>query len=93
MFLLSILITIKKAGKFLMKQVIDILKEIRPEFDFNSSQDFMSDGMIDSFDVISLVSMFDKEYGIKIKGRDIVPENFANIESIENLLRKYGVSL
>ena len=76
-----------------MKQVLELLKELRPEFDFNSSQDFISDGMIDSFDVISLVSMFDKEYGIKIKGRDIVPENFSNIESIENLIRKYGVSL
>ena len=76
-----------------MKQVLELLKELRPEFDFNSSQDFIADGMIDSFDVISLVSMFDKEYGIKIKGRDIVPENFSNIESIENLIRKYGVSL
>lgn len=76
-----------------MKKVIDLLKEIRPEFDFNSSQDFIADGMIDSFDVVSLVSMLDKEYSIKIKGRDVIPENFSSIESIEKLISKYGVNL
>ena len=78
-------------GSEIMKDVIDLLKELRPEFDFTKSQDFIEDGMLDSFDVVSLVSMMDKEYNIKIKGREVVPENFANLESIKNLLNKYGV--
>ena len=82
-----------KTAAIFMKKVIDLLKEIRPEFDFNSSQDFIADGMIDSFDVVSLVSMLDKEYSIKIKGRDVIPENFSSIESIEKLISKYGVNL
>ncbi|MBR1611598.1 MAG: acyl carrier protein [Methanobrevibacter sp.] len=75
-----------------MKKVVDMLKELRPEFDFTTSQNFIEDGMIDSFDVVSLVSMMDKEYNIKIKGREVVPENFSNLESIKALLKKYGVS-
>jgi acyl carrier protein len=74
-----------------VKTIIEILKEIRPEFDFTASHDFIADGMLDSFDVVTLVAALDKQYGISINGTDIVPENFKNVESIEALLRKSGV--
>lgn len=74
-----------------MKTVAEILKEIRPEFDFAASRDFIADGMLDSFDVVTLVATLDKNFGISIQGVDIVPENFKNYEMIEALLRKSGV--
>jgi len=74
-----------------MKAIADILKEIRPEFDFTTSNDFMADGMLDSFDMVTLVSTLDKTFGISIPGTDIVPENFQNVQTIEALLRKCGV--
>ena len=76
-----------------MKNIADILKEIRPEFDFTTSADFMADGMLDSFDMVTLVATLDKTYGISISGVDIVPENFRNLEAIAALLRKNGVQL
>ena len=74
-----------------MKPLADILKEIRPEFDFTASQDFMADGMLDSFDMVTLVATLDKTFGISIQGTDIVPENFKNLQTIESLLRRCGV--
>ena len=74
-----------------MKSLAEILKEIRPEFDFTTSNDFIGDGMLDSFDMVTLVSTLDKTYGISIQGTDIVPENFQNLETITGLLRKCGV--
>jgi len=74
-----------------MKTVAEILREIRPEFDFSASADFIADGMLDSFDVVTLVAALDKNFGISINGVDIVPENFKNQETIEALLRKNGV--
>jgi acyl carrier protein len=76
-----------------MKSIAEILKEIRPEFDFAASKDFMADGMLDSFDMVTLVAALDKHYGISIPGTDIVPENFQNLGTIEALLRKCGVQL
>ncbi len=73
-----------------MPTIAEILKEIRPEFDFTASQDFVGDGMLDSYDIVTLVSDLDKAYGISISGLDIVPENFQNIASIQKLLQKYG---
>jgi acyl carrier protein len=74
-----------------MKSVIEILKEIRPEFDFAASGDFIADGMLDSFDVVTLVATLDKNFNISIQGTDIVPENFKNLETIHALLHKSGV--
>lgn len=74
-----------------MKTVAEILMEIRPEFDFACSRDFIADGMLDSFDVVTLVAALDKNFGISIQGVDIVPENFRNHETIAALLRKNGV--
>ena len=76
-----------------MKLLPDILREIRPEFDFTASSDFIADGMLDSFDMITLVATLDKTYGISIQGTDIVPENFKNLKTIEALLRQCGVQL
>jgi acyl carrier protein len=74
-----------------MKTVSEILKEIRPEFDFTTSADFIADGMLDSFDMVTLVASLDKTYGISIPGTDILPENFKNLQTIEALLRQSGV--
>ena len=74
-----------------MKSVVEILKDIRPEFDFTASQDFISDGMLDSFDMVTLVAALDKNYGISIQGTDIVPENFQNLTAIELLVKRSGV--
>jgi acyl carrier protein len=74
-----------------MKGLPEILKEIRPEFDFTASSDFITDGMLDSFDMVTLVAALDKTYGISIQGTDILPENFKNLTTIEALLRQCGV--
>ena len=74
-----------------MKTIEEILKEIRPEFDFAASDDFIGDGMLDSFDVVTLVSELDKNYGISIDGVDILPEHFQNLAAIRALLEKHGV--
>lgn len=61
--------------------------------DFSQSKDFIGDGLLDSFDVVTLVSSLDKHFGISIQGVDIVPENFKDMATIEALLRKNGGKL
>lgn len=75
-----------------MKSVVEVLKAIRPEFDFTQSDDFIADGMLDSFDVITLISELDQNYGISIAGTDILPENVKSVAAITTLLKKYGVA-
>ncbi|HSY49344.1 MAG TPA: acyl carrier protein [Thermoanaerobaculia bacterium] len=74
-----------------MTKLLEILTEIRPESSFSESHDFLDDGLLDSFDIVMLVSSLDKTFGISIEGIEIVPENFRNLEAIRALLRKHGV--
>lgn len=71
------------------EKILEILQDIRPEVDFNDSEDFIEDGYLDSFDMVALVSNLDKTFGISILGEDIIPENFMNLEAIENIVKKY----
>jgi acyl carrier protein len=75
------------------EQIIEILTNLRPEFDFNQEVDFIQEGMLDSFDVVALVTALDEKYGISIDGVDILPENFSSVKMIENLLKKNGVGV
>jgi len=74
-----------------MTTLVDLLAAIRPEFDFSRSSDFFADGLLDSFDLLTLVADLEKTYGVRIDGMDIVPENFLNLAAIEHLLGKAGV--
>ena len=77
---------------YMKKKIIEILTEIRPEFDFGQPLNFIENGMLDSFDVVNLVTSLDEEFGISIDGMDVIPENFATIEKIVELLVKKGVT-
>jgi acyl carrier protein len=68
------------------EKVQKILNNVRPDFDFNISKDYINDGGLDSFDLINLVTELDLEFGVSIPGTKIVPENFKSIESILNLV-------
>ena len=73
------------------EQIIRILTELRPEFDFTQENvDFFEEGMLDSFDLVALVSELDKTFGISIDGMDILPENFSSVDGICTLLKKNG---
>ena len=73
------------------EQIVKILTELRPEFDFTQEGvDFFEEGMLDSFDLVALVSELDRTFGISIDGLDILPENFSSVDAIAGLLVKNG---
>lgn len=74
------------------EKIVEILTELRPEFDFTEEVNFIEEGMLDSFDIVSLVDELETKFNVKIDGVDIIPENFSSIDSIEALLKKNGVA-
>lgn len=76
-----------------MEKIYSILKELRPELDFTKSKNFIEDGLLDSFDTVSLVSELEDAFGILIDALDIVPENFESAEAIQNMVKKNGGSV
>jgi len=71
-----------------METIIKLLQELKPETDFNSN-DFIHEGLLDSFDLLNLITKIEDEFSITINGEDILPEHFKNVESIYFLIKKY----
>ncbi len=72
-----------------MTEVEKILEAIRPDESFSNSINFIEDGLLDSFDLLVLVTELDKHFSISIEGTEILPENFQNLDTILKLVNKY----
>ena len=70
------------------EKLIEILTELRPEFDFTEDVDFIEEGMLDSFDIVTLVDSIESSFGVAISGTDILPENFCNLDAIIATINK-----
>ena len=71
------------------EQIIKILTELRPEFDFTQENtNFIEEGMLDSFDIVTLVDEIENTLGVAISGMDVLPENFCSIDAICQTIEK-----
>lgn len=73
-----------------MKDIIlSILSEIEPDSDFNGSDDFFEDELIDSLGIMAFITALEERCSIHIDAGDIKADNFENLDSIQELLSKY----
>ena len=71
-----------------MEKLLEILKGIRPDVDFENEEALIDDGILDSFDVVSIISELDDEFGVQVKINELDPENFNSVESIWEMVQK-----
>ena len=70
------------------EQLMKILEEIRPDVDFENEKQLITDGVLDSFDIVSLVTALNEEFDIEIEVGNLVPDNFNSIEGMTALIEK-----
>lgn len=75
-----------------MTELEKILQEIVVGIDLES-QDFIGDGLLDSFALMSLIGALEESYKISIFDDEIHIEDYASLESIRNLLCTKGVQI
>ncbi len=71
-----------------MDKLLEILKGIRPDVDFENETELIDDGILDSFDVVSIISEIDDAFGVQIRINELDPENFNSAEAIWSLIEK-----
>ena len=71
-----------------METLMEILEELRPDVDFANEKSLVTGGVLDSFDIISLVGQLNDEFDITIKPANLVPENFDSAEAMLELIEK-----
>ena len=70
-----------------MEKLLDILREIRPDVDFENEEALIDDGVLDSFDVVSIISEIDDKFGVQVRITELDPENFNSVQSIWALIQ------
>ena len=71
-----------------MDKLLEILKGIRPDVDFENETELIDDGILDSFDVVSIISEIDDVFGVQIRINELEPDNFNSAEAIWALIQK-----
>lgn len=66
---------------------MEILKGIRPDVDFENETALIDDGILDSFDVVSIISELDDAFGVQVRINELDPENFNSVEAIWQLVQ------
>lgn len=67
---------------------MELLKNIRPDVDFENETELIDEGILDSFDVVSIISEIDDAFGVQIRINELEPENFNSAEAIWSLIQK-----
>lgn len=68
------------------EKILAILSDIRPDIEFENEENLVSDGILESFDLVQLVATLEEEFDVEIGGRNITKENFDSLDRIVKLM-------
>lgn len=71
-----------------MERLLEILNGMHPDINFETQENLIYDGILDSFDIVTLVTEITEEFDVVIRAKDIVPENFNSAMALYALIRK-----
>jgi len=71
-----------------MEELMEILEGMRPDIDFENEKKLVTDRVLESFDIISLVTEISDNFDVKVKPADLVPENFDSVEAMWNMIER-----
>ena len=69
-----------------MDKIIEILKSVHPEVDYETETGLIDKRIFDSFDVVTVVGELMDEFDIEITAEHMIPENFNSAKAIYDLV-------
>lgn len=69
------------------EQVLEVLKGIRKDVDFEKETALIDDSILDSFDIISIVADLNDVFDVDITADELEPENFNTLDAIVALVK------
>jgi len=71
-----------------MEQLLTILKSMHPEVDFEAADDLIGEGILDSIDIVTLITEINNTFDVSIPAEEVLPENFASAEALWALIER-----
>ena len=70
-----------------MEELLEVLGEVNSDIDF-TEDGLVSDGVLDSFTILQIIDALENHYDIKIKAKDVIPENFDSAEAMLDMIEE-----
>ena len=71
-----------------MKKLIEILEELQPEVDYETTENLIDGRYLDSLTILALVSEIEEEFDVEIPTVEIIPDNFNSAKKIWELIER-----
>ncbi|MBO7274504.1 MAG: acyl carrier protein [Clostridia bacterium] len=71
-----------------METLLNILNGLHPDVDFEAIDDLYDEGVLDSLDMVRLVTEIGMEFDVQIPAEELIPENFQNVNTIMALIER-----
>lgn len=72
----------------IMETIMEILTDLHEDVDFETCDTLIDDKILDSFDIITIISEIADQLDVTISAEYIVPENFNSAEALCDLVQK-----
>lgn len=71
-----------------MEELLNVLSELHPDVDFETQENLIDDMILDSFDIVTLISEISENFDVTISAEHIIPENFNSAKALYALIQK-----
>ena len=71
-----------------MEELLRIMSEVRPDIDFGTEDKLIDNELLDSLDIVAIVTDVNDEFDIQINVNDLLPENFNSAKALYELIQK-----
>ena len=71
-----------------MEELLRIMSDVRPDIDFTTATSLIDDEMLDSLDIVAIVTDVNDEFDVEINVNDLLPENFNSAEALYELIQR-----
>lgn len=71
-----------------MEELIEILSNLHPDVDFENCENLVDGKILDSFDIVTIISEVAEVFDVTISAKYILPENFNSADALYALIQK-----
>ncbi|MBQ9006923.1 MAG: acyl carrier protein [Atopobiaceae bacterium] len=71
-----------------LEEIIEILKDVEEDVDYENETALVDNRVLDSFDILSIISALNEEFDISIPAKDVIPENFNSAAAMRDMVQR-----
>jgi acyl carrier protein len=71
-----------------MEELLEILGELHDDVDFTTEENLVEDGILNSLDIVSLITEINDRLDVQIPAEEILPENFNSAKALWALIQR-----